>query len=452
MSPAAHPAHASLYLQLAMAIADTDPQHAVQLIRASLNSGVDARIIGALLAVRAKDAPAADDAFIYTLSVAQREACPALTINYLAPYVFPNYGQGITQSDAYQGATTARIGELVGEFLGFSYDVLMQAMSAREASQSGAPEAIGYSTAQLMLPYFDQYMPERGAMIRSVLAQFAHTLPDQQVEMIDTVTRLSDVEEVLERAENARKEEVKDAIYSQAAILAARGGHTERALSIVEKIHDEELRANFESVVRYQAALDALNKGDAELVYHYAKDLKNLQMHSQIYSRLARLFLDKKKDKERAVAILFEARQTVLRADNGLEKVRALLIITEPMAGIDATNGFEFMSSAVRIINQTDIHLERSSVVTTANAKQTPTSITSAVLGLNAVSFDESFSLLARFDFQRALGLARSLDKKEAVVLAEVAVCNGVLAQGRERASKLKPSSEQAKPPKTDKN
>jgi hypothetical protein len=47
--------------------------------------------------------------------------------------------------------------------------------------------------------------------------------------------------------------------------------------------------------------------------------------------------------------------------------------------------------------------------------------------------FAPSFSLLARADFNRAAQLARRLTRKDRTVLAQVAVCRGVLVREAEK-------------------
>lgn len=425
-------ARASLYLQIAVGIADTEPNGAAQMIRASLESGIDPQIAPALVAVRRKNSATADALFRTALQIAQRDIAQApLTMNYLAPYVFPNYGQGVNylQLD-YSNSATPQANEMIGEFLRFSYSVLMREIAAAKPGASATQAAINYSTAKVMLPYFDQYMPDAAVVIRTGLNQLSSLLKVRDTEMIDTFTGFNDIDDILQKAEKAQQQDIKDAIYSHAAILAARSGDTDRALSIVEKIRSDSLRSDFDSIIRYQAAIAAIGKNDAELALRYAKNIADLQMYANAMSRLATL-LQQKKNFASAGEILTEATRTIAKAENGFEKVCAMLIITNVTAELDPIRGFEMMSSAVQIINQTDIHLNRSSVVARAETKPNVLSVFTASSGLNSVKFDESFAWLARSDFQRALSLARSLDKKEAEVLAQLAVCKGLILKTR---------------------
>ena len=45
------------------------------------------------------------------------------------------------------------------------------------------------------------------------------------------------------------------------------------------------------------------------------------------------------------------------------------------------------------------------------------------------LDFNESFPLLARADFDRALRLAQAIRSKEPAMLAQVAACRGILVQ-----------------------
>ncbi|HEX7335522.1 MAG TPA: hypothetical protein VF290_28770 [Pyrinomonadaceae bacterium] len=424
---------ASLYLQIAVGLADSDPNGAAQMIRASLESGVDPQIAPALIALRRRNIAAADSLFRLALLIAQRDiAQTPLTVNYLAPYVFPNYGQGINYFQFDLPSSAASQGnDMVGEFLKFAYAMLTREIAAAKPGANATLAAINYSTAKMLLPYFDQYMPDAAVVIRTGVTQLAMLLNAPEAQMIDTFTGFNDVEEILERAERTKQEEIRDAIYSRAAILSARNGDTDRALSIIEKIRNESLRSDFNSIIRYQAAIAAIGKSDAELALRFAKDIGDLQMYATAMSRLATL-LQQKKNSTRADEILTEAARTITRAENGFEKVCAMLIVTNVASELDATRGFEMMNSAVRIINQTDIHLNRSSVVAKGATKPGVLSVMNAASGLNSMKLDESFAWLARSDFQRALSLARSFDKKEATVLAQLAACKGLMAKIKE--------------------
>jgi ABC-type antimicrobial peptide transport system ATPase subunit len=52
-----------------------------------------------------------------------------------------------------------------------------------------------------------------------------------------------------------------------------------------------------------------------------------------------------------------------------------------------------------------------------------------AFTAVDRVSFDESFPLLARADFGRALRLAQSIKATDAAMLAQVAACRGILVR-----------------------
>lgn len=94
-----------------------------------------------------------------------------------------------------------------------------------------------------------------------------------------------------------------------------------------------------------------------------------------------------------------------------------MLIVADAAARLDPIQGFEIMKSAVAAINHAD-----------AGSK----SDRNAGFDVSLLNFDQGFPLLARADFERTLSLAQGIEKKEASVIVQLAVCRGVLIKPRE--------------------
>lgn len=425
----------SLYLQIAMSLAQTDPQRAAQLIRVSLESGIDAKVVGVLQVLRRKDEALADDLFIYALSLAPRDSAhPTLVVNYLAPYVFPSFGQQSENFlyEAANGGVTQTLPTVIMQFLNFAFGTIMQ-QTATAPTTDSTRSTINYSTAQLLLPYFNLYMPEQAGSIGSALTLFSAAIPPDQVERLDTFTRPNTVEDLLDKAEKTTQREIKDIIFAQAAMKIARAGDTARALATVDRISNEQMRADFGSLLRFQAITAALSKADVETAYLYAKDLANLPLRAYAMTEIAQA-LEKKKEKIRALELLEEVQRIIGKAENNMDKANAALIITSAMARLDAPRGFELMTAAVKTINDSAVDVRYQTSPAKSQAAPSITAMMNAGLGVGALDFDKSFSPLAHADYPQALFLAKTLSNKEAAALAQLAVCRAVLTEMRKKS------------------
>ena len=230
--------------------------------------------------------------------------------------------------------------------------------------------------------------------------------PPLKLFLANRSVRPANVQDLVSQADMARSPAEKDGLYARAALQAVVENDFERALSIAGKLSRGPSRLNVEAMARQRAAMAALGKEDFVEVDRYARDLPNLVQRATVFDQLL-LALEKRKDSGRAAEVLAEAEQSIGKAEDGPEKVRALLIIAGAAARLDPLRGFEILRSAITAINK-------------SHDGYTP-------------NFDQVLPLLARADFDRVLQLALSIDRKEYSVLAQMALCRAVLGQARDK-------------------
>jgi hypothetical protein len=142
-----------------------------------------------------------------------------------------------------------------------------------------------------------------------------------------------------------------------------------------------------------------------------------LQQRIFAFSQLSTALFDKK-DRQRALEVLSDAEALTSRAENGPDKARAMLTLAGAVARIDTIRGFEAMKSAISAINRTNLTLTPAGFLTIGGRGAGP---------LNTFNFNDAFTPLARSDFEGALLLAQSLERKEASALAQLAICRSAL-------------------------
>jgi hypothetical protein len=420
LSFAASNNRATLYLQSAMLLVNSDPGRASQMLRVGIDSGlIGEQLYVALDAFRRKDLSLGDELFRYALLKSKSDPqYPALKIIVLAYYLFPDFGQ-----PGGSGAASPSLG-LVPQFLNFAYAAFMQAgnqaqPAVSETSQMAKADVrpqMDYWAIQSLLPYFDRYMPDKGLALRSQLTRAGSKIVGEQLDMIDSFSRPGVVQDLLSKAMKALGPE-RDELYAQAALLASQKGDFEQSLSIVKSISDEQRKTGLETGVRLQGVTDAIGKADYETAYRYAKDVPRLQQRIYAFGQLSTALFDKK-DRQRALEVLSDAEALTSRAENGPDKARAMLTLAGAVAHIDGIRGFETMKSAINAINRTSLTLTPAGYLTVGGRGAGP---------LNTFNFNDAFTPLALSDFEGALLLAQSLERKEAAVLAQVAICRSAL-------------------------
>lgn len=196
---------------------------------------------------------------------------------------------------------------------------------------------------------------------------------------------------------------------------------------IAEKIANEHDRAGAKSLIHYQAAL-ALAGDDTDAAARLAERVENPRQGALIFSKIAGVLVGRK-DTARAAEVLGHAMRQIGKAEDTLEKAHAMLTVSEAAAAVDPDRGFEALGLTVKAINRAD---SRPQPPGARGAEKSGAAIYKTVPARwSDLNFERSLTLLARADFDRALLLAGSMQKKEAAVQAQIAVCRGALLGGR---------------------
>jgi len=273
-------------------------------------------------------------------------------------------------------------------------------------------------------------------LIRNRLNQINQDIPAQQREFFDQFAGQQEGKQttagLIDKAEAAGRPEQKDMYYTQAAQLALAEGDTERALALSEKISNQQIRALAVSGMRSQAAMKAVEKGEVEAALRYARELTDPVQRASMLGQLAAA-MHKESDRPRAIELVAEAAQSLGQAENTPEKARLLLSLSATMARLDPPRGFELLAVAVEAVNKADFALPPTGQQGASAAVDL--AIKAMEPNHGQLNFDEALTPLAREDFDRALGLAQAIEKKDFALQAQLAVCRAVLTQEGSRGA-----------------
>ena len=432
-----------LYHQIAHNIAGSDPAAAAQIARAFIEKGDIDSGVQVLRSLPAANVDLTRDIFAQALAAARRDKERTVSnMRSLADIIFPRFGEGVilfTSGDREPRTDKPRSPEFIEPFLEFAYDAITEQIKLTQGSErrlDGPHSPPDFTVARLLLPYFEQYMPDKATILRPRVEEAVRVAAASVRERGETgrTAGLLTTQEMVEAAETSMRPEQREGTYFQAAMRAAQAGQIDQAKDIANKITNTQTRSAVESHIRRmedqkrsEAVRDALSRGDFDAAYRLISEHSDLRRRIGELGNLAMALLTKKEN-ARAVQMIAEAQQLFPNMENSIDTVYDQLRLAGIVARLDVDRGFEDLSQTVVSINKAKLASRWSKIE--KGPEGTWVRKDNGVGGLG-FAFDAGLATFGRIDFNRALQAARGLEMKEASVLAQLAVCRAVLGNRR---------------------
>ena len=119
-----------------------------------------------------------------------------------------------------------------------------------------------------------------------------------------------------------------------------------------------------------------------------------------------------------------EAQRLIPSMEDSFDLVYNQLRLAGIAARLDVDRGFDYLGQAVVSINKSNLAPRWTKI---EKGPEGSWMRKDNGIGRLGFAFDAGFATFARIDFNRALQAARGIEMKEASVLAQLAVCRGVL-------------------------
>jgi hypothetical protein len=454
-----------LALQMATALVDSNPSKAVDLMVSSLDNGLTSWFAVTLQALRRKNPVMADDVFAKALSLAQEDKeHAAKNIRLLAaslssepsgPMVMAISAEdedGVSVGFDLSAVGSGRAASLAvtKQFLDFVYKTFMQTPVPTDQAEAQAEgdrmQALENSmTARMLLPMFDQHLPDQSALLRVRLNEISKSLNFGEGQSLETLLNFlspsASSQELLNRAQCQKDPDLRDTFYQQAAQVAARNGEMDKIAFILDKVNSERAKSSVRSTVAYVTTTGALARNDLDAAYQSLKDLSEPSQKAQFLTQMAQKLHDHKDD-PRAMQWLTEAEELAGKADQNL-KFYTQVSIADVTAELDPDRGFIQMTTIVREINQSSAR-SHETADTESGQDIAIRGVDSDVAIANTLLQSKTFTYLVRADFDAALALAESILHQQSSMAAQLGVCRGMLAQSTdERTGKSKKRGEE---------
>ena len=411
-----------ILLQMAMTIMESDHVLAARLVRQSLDTGINPLLPSVLLTLKTHDRARADEIYRAALQKLQQqpveEALMSLHVYAMPSGVFTLLPLNLS---AKEKEALSDDPELAREYLEVAFTKLTEcAESLRAGAEQGThKEFFCFTAAQMLLPAYDRYLPDKSAMMRAVRDELQRRVGDG-ADLFNPFAEKESAQELLSRAENEKEEFKRDMIYLRAVQKLLGERRFDEAIAAADKIKNEEFKSLIADAARMQAAFLHMSEGDFDTAIRYARAISKVQMQASIFASMAQKALDRN-DLARATELVEEARKFIERSEDGPDKMRALVITAGVMARFDSLRAFELMRRGVELANWLDEKGQSSS--------DPFSTVFIAFLPENPLSVEMPFRLLARADFERALELACGFKNPERRTMAQIAVTRSALSE-----------------------
>jgi hypothetical protein len=400
-------------LDVAAAMAATQPSQSAQIIRAFITQGIDDLLVYTLIKIRSESPALADKLYGEAIALAASHGLNADELASLSNYVLPSEEElflGVAPSNDATRVTVIR------QFLDYAYLGLAQFVSTNRLGNSESEidhEAAerAYYVLKASLDLFDRFQPGRSASVANQMRSLLGLMSPQDANKAEE-TAGPTLEDLIQRAESAVGERRRTIAFMRASSRALANGNVEKAVELAERIDDPYERKIQTSLIRYQAAMKELRSGRIDPACHYAEGIEFIPQRVAVFHRVAQK-LWASKEPDRARAKLEEIWEWTGKTDNNPQKVDAMLKLTNTMAQHDVERGFQFLQTAIRVVNATDFSYKP------PDGRKISVEVHIAP---DMLDFDSVFGLLARSDMERAHSAAQLLTSQEFALLADTIV------------------------------
>lgn len=400
---------------------------------------VNARSIGFLSELRARDAATADKIFAELLARAEADPmADANTISGLSSYAFTPGFYIVFRADGHnpwmqpEGPTVAPNLDpaLRARFFQVAANVLLRPLPPPDQDESSCGRRGRLKVITRLLPLFEQYMPETVPALRAQLTakegrniDATDSLLTEGIKPENYRAEIGDIEEQLGRAGSSKE---RDEIYAATATRLAPAGN-KRAREFADSIDESQLRADIRNYVDVELIKFAIRKKNAREVVQLtgAGELTHIQ-RSWSYTQAARLVLAS--DRDRALELLQKANDEAERIDaDDPDASFALINVANQFLAIDQSRAWELLHKTVKFANTTedftgdDIRMPSGSMIVTKNGTR--------FVRLPEADFNFSRVLraVAQDDLFRSLDLAKGFKYDAARAYATLAIASAVL-------------------------
>lgn len=424
-------------------LATGEAERAMQLAAPALNC-VTMQSLYFLTTLRAKNAKAADQAFASMLMNAESDpSSDANTVSLMSSYVLKpllfitvgRRGNFNTSAPPDLPPAPDLAPALRAAFFRTAAQILMRPLPPPDQDRTSAGPAGTYFVIRRLLPVFEQHSPDTvvalNAFLSSMTSDVSEGFRSGRSEWLTKglvpENRLGgDAEEALSRVGRVSNASERDAIYANAIFQIYKDDYP-RALELLAKMSDTDLRQRIRAFIDFNAVIQASLREDAAELVRLARE-GELTPLQRVIAFTEAAGVKKKRDTLRDGELLDEAQTWARRIDsNSTDRARALVATATRLFKVDRERAWAIIPEVVKAANAADGFTGRDTRITA----EVRTTSNHSVSDHRVMSFHLSgiFKDLARADMNRAVEVARSFAGESPRAVSLVAIGRSVLEE-----------------------
>jgi hypothetical protein len=452
---------AEVLLGLAQSFIATDPKRAATIAVYSLSGGLSQRFRYFLIQLRAKDSDAADVLVTEAVNQLGRQHPGSLfDVLMLWDYAYQPayfYFNGIWWNREYkEGGADASL-ELKRLVLNYALNAIVENLQQLPKSESAQDRTLVqmqlgalHSVMQQLLPSMQADLPRGAADLQQALVRVEQELramgetPPTRPTAENSDEETTAVEKLIEKAEEAPQGETRDGLYLGASLQLYWKGQYARAKEVASKIDDPDRRALILEPLNFTISADLVEKKNLQEAWNVANELKRTEYRMCALARVGRAFLESG-DSQSGMQALTAAQSLVGKTDPSFELAAATLRVAAAFPKTDLVRITEGITMGIQVLNKVKLDETPWSLMDSTGEEDSlllnAQYMTGGAGGISVIrtslpqagGFEE---LLARLDFNEAILLAKTVNKKPLAIMAQAGICRRVIESSHKEAQK----------------
>ncbi len=448
--------NAEALLGIAEGLLTKDAKQAAMIAGYSLQDGLSQRLRLFLMRLRTIDGPAADALARAAIGEASAQHPGRLfDVLVLWDYAYepPDfYFNGIVwdRKNERRHNTPRDLKQLV---LAFAVNVIvenLQQLSLSADSQdrnlAHAHLASLYSVIQQLLPSMQVDWPRGTADLQQALVRVEQELRTvgqsvpSRPPVEDSESESSAVQSLIEKAAEAPQGDNRDNLYLAASFRLLQLRHYEKGKEIAARIDDPERRAMILEPLDFRLAGELVEKNRLQEALSIANQLKTPELRIGALVRVGRAFIEAG-DSQSGLQTLNAAQSGATRADPTIEVCAAVLRLAAAFAKSDSIRASETITLAVQILNKVRQQEAPWVVLASAGTDETLSFNWRNAPGGGLRSVKAVYprngglaDLLSKLNFNQAISIAKTVNKKALSLAAQASVCRTVIESTEDKS------------------
>jgi hypothetical protein len=448
-------------LSIAHTFIATDPKRAATIALYSLQDGLSQGFRYFLIQLRARDREVADVLVTEAISRAGRQHPGSLfDVLMLWDYAYQPadfYYNGISWSREKNEAGINASAELKRLVLNYALTTIVENLQQLPKSESVQDRSLVqmqlgalHSVIQQLLPSMQADFPRGASDLQQALVRVEQELrangedPPQRPPSEDSEEQTTALEKLIEKASEAPQGELRDNLYMGAALQLFWSRKYERAKELVAKIDDEKKRALILEPLNFCLSAELVGKKNLQEAWNVANQLKTTELRICALARVGRAFL-KSGDSQSGMQALTAAQSLVSKADPSVDLTAATLRVAAAFPKTDLVRITEGIGLGIQVLNKVKLDQTPWSLMEPTGPEDAlNVDAKNIVGGPGTVSYIRSAvpqagglaDVLSRLDFNEAILLAKTVNRKPLSMMAQASVCRRVIESSHKEAQK----------------